>query len=318
MSNSSAPSISVVIPCYNAEKFIRQTLESVLKQTWLPQEIIVIDDGSTDNSAAIASSFGGIVRVERQKNQGESVARNRGMDLAKSEWVALLDADDIWYPTKLQRQVEAWRTREADVICFYCDFNRFCDDQDLGLVIRPELHREPDYRVQMLCNPDAAINTSCVLFPRELGVTVRFPEETRHAEDMIFFSQLRDLGRFHKIPECLVGYRTFAGMQSRGASFRLRSIRSRYEWAQRHADRYANGMLRQVAESLSRYLVEAHDIAYWSRHHQVVRECREYYRVLLPDAELPESLRWRVYPEFLMKLKDRLGALLPSSRAQTN
>jgi glycosyltransferase involved in cell wall biosynthesis len=318
MSVSSSPSISVVIPCYNAERFLRETLESVLKQTFLPLEIIVIDDGSTDNSAAIAASFGGIVRVERQKNQGESVARNRGMDLARGEWVALLDADDLWHPLKLQKQVEAWRVRDPDTVLFYTDLYRFNDSQDLGLLIRPELHREPDYRVQMLCNSDAAIHPSASLFPRELGTAIRFPEETRYAEDMIFFSQLRDHGRFQKIPEPLVGYRTFAGMQSQGSAFRLRSIRSRFEWAQGQRGRYAKGELQQVADALAAHLITAHDVAYWARNHQVVRECREYYRVLLPQGEFPPSLTWKLYPEWLMKLKDRLDAVRKPSHTSSS
>ncbi|MFM8251419.1 MAG: glycosyltransferase family 2 protein [Planctomycetota bacterium] len=318
MSSKPLPSISVVIPCYNAERFIRQTLESVLRQSHLPLEIIVVDDGSTDNSAALASSLDDLVRVERQRNQGESVARNRGMEMARGEWIALLDADDIWYPQKLQKQVEAWQSSAPDVICFYSDFNRFCDEQDLGVVIRPELHREDDYRIQMLCNSDAAILPSASLFPRELGLAIQFPEETRYGEDMMFFSQLRDRGRLHKIPECLVGYRTFAGMQSRGARFRLLSVQSRYEWAQRHSDRYSAKELQQVADALAPQLVEAHDIAYWARNHEVVQACRDYYRVLQPRQAYPESLRWRLYPAWLMKLKDRIdrfrtGEKLPAS-----
>jgi hypothetical protein len=308
MSSKPWPSISVVIPCYNAERFIRQTLESVLQQTHQPLEVVLVDDGSTDNSAAIASSLGGLIRVERQRNQGESVARNRGMEMARGEWIALLDADDIWYPQKLQRQVEAWQSSEPDVICFYSDFNRFCDDQDLGVVIRPELHRQADYRIQMLCNSDAAILPSASLFPRELGLAIKFPEETRYGEDMMFFSQLRDHGRLHKIPECLVGYRTFPGMQSRGARFRLLSVQSRYEWAQGQSDRYTASELQQVAAALAPQLVDAHDIAFWARDHEMVQACRDYYRVLQPQKAYPESMHWRLYPVWLMKLKDRLDS----------
>src|SRR4051812_13046945 len=99
------PTISVVIPCYNGALYLRETLESALAQNYAPLEILVVDDGSEDDSAAIAESCGAPVRVIRQPNQGESVARNRGIDEARGDWVAFLDADDLWEPEKLERQV---------------------------------------------------------------------------------------------------------------------------------------------------------------------------------------------------------------------
>src|SRR5262245_20179101 len=100
-------SVSVVIPCYNAGRFLKETLESILAQTRPALEVIVVDDGSTDDSAAVAGAFGPPVRVLRQSNQGESVARNRGLDEARGDWVAFLDADDVWAPDKLERQLAA-------------------------------------------------------------------------------------------------------------------------------------------------------------------------------------------------------------------
>jgi glycosyltransferase involved in cell wall biosynthesis len=92
---SNLPTISVITPCYNGARFLRSTLESALGQTHAPVEIIVIDDGSTDDSAAIAESFGPPVAVLRQPNQGESVARNNGIARAKGEYLFFLDADDL-------------------------------------------------------------------------------------------------------------------------------------------------------------------------------------------------------------------------------
>ena len=94
-------SVTVIIPCYNGAAYLREAIDSALDQTHPPLEVIVIDDGSTDDSAAIAESYGPPVCVIRQENQGESVARNRGIDEAKGDWVAFLDADDLWKPTKL-------------------------------------------------------------------------------------------------------------------------------------------------------------------------------------------------------------------------
>jgi GT2 family glycosyltransferase len=104
-SSSSQPTItiSIITPCYNGRAFLGDTLRSAVKQSRLPIEILVVDDGSTDDSAAIAARFGGPVRVISQKNQGESVARNRGLAEAAGSHVLFLDADDIIAPESLAR-----------------------------------------------------------------------------------------------------------------------------------------------------------------------------------------------------------------------
>lgn len=101
--------VSVVIPAYNAARFLRETLQSVLAQTSAPLEVLVVDDGSTDDTARIAQSFGPPVRCLNQENQGLSRARNAGIRAARGDWIALLDADDLWLPRKLERQIERLR-----------------------------------------------------------------------------------------------------------------------------------------------------------------------------------------------------------------
>src|ERR1035441_5323830 len=108
-------SISVVIPAYNRSRFIAETLESVLAQTLQPDEVLVVDDGSTDDTAAIAESFVPRVRVFRRSNQKQAAARNFGVMQATSEWIAFNDADDLWDPNKLELQMEELaRHPEAD------------------------------------------------------------------------------------------------------------------------------------------------------------------------------------------------------------
>ena len=88
--------ISVLVPCYNAARYLAEALASVLEQQPSPDEVIVIDDGSTDGSTTIAESFGPPVRCVRQEQTGAAAARNHGVSLASGELVAFLDADDIW------------------------------------------------------------------------------------------------------------------------------------------------------------------------------------------------------------------------------
>lgn len=94
--------VSVIIPVYNGERYLRTAIESVLAQNVCPIEIIVVDDGSTDASQTVAREFMPMVQVITQSNRGASVARNRGVALAHGEILAFLDADDLWLADKLQ------------------------------------------------------------------------------------------------------------------------------------------------------------------------------------------------------------------------
>ena len=98
--------ISVIIPAYNNGKFICRSIDSVLAQTCPADEIIIVDDGSTDNTAEVVQSYGSKVKFIQQDNAGASAARNTGIEAAQGEWIALLDADDEWLPDKLKIQTK--------------------------------------------------------------------------------------------------------------------------------------------------------------------------------------------------------------------
>jgi glycosyltransferase involved in cell wall biosynthesis len=136
-----SPLCSVIIPAYQAGGFVAQTIQSVLDQTYPAVEVIVVDDGSTDDTADVVAGFGDAVRLCRQANGGPSAARNTGLGLAQGEFVAFLDADDWWVPERLARCVafltehpdidvvttDAWLVDE-DVVSdrrFYGDYNAF-------------------------------------------------------------------------------------------------------------------------------------------------------------------------------------------------
>jgi glycosyltransferase involved in cell wall biosynthesis len=109
MNNACLPAISVVIPVYNRAGAIRKCLESILRQTFSPLEVIVVDDCSTDATADIVRSFSDprVRCIVLEKNSGAQAARNRGIREAKGEWIAFQDSDDEWLPDKLERQVKA-------------------------------------------------------------------------------------------------------------------------------------------------------------------------------------------------------------------
>lgn len=109
------PEISVIIPVYNRAALVGETIRSLLVQSLPPAEVIVVDDGSTDDSAAVAEAFGPPVRVIRQANAGPSAARNRGFSVAKSDYIHFFDSDDIALPNKQQVQMEALEHTGADI-----------------------------------------------------------------------------------------------------------------------------------------------------------------------------------------------------------
>jgi glycosyltransferase involved in cell wall biosynthesis len=111
------PLVSVIIPAYNAEPYLEEAISSVLGQDYRPIEIIVVDDGSTDDTAGVARGFGSSVRYEFQPNSGAGAARNKGVDLARGEFLSFIDADDLWGEGKLSAQMKVIREKpEADIV----------------------------------------------------------------------------------------------------------------------------------------------------------------------------------------------------------
>jgi glycosyltransferase involved in cell wall biosynthesis len=97
--------VSVVIPTYNRAQYVTKAIESVLAQTYTDYEIIVVDDGSTDDTLGVLQAYAGRIRVIRQENAGPSAARNAGIEAARGRWIAFLDSDDEWLPRKLAVQM---------------------------------------------------------------------------------------------------------------------------------------------------------------------------------------------------------------------
>lgn len=107
----SAPRVSCIVPAFNAARYLGEALDSICAQTYRPVEVIVVDDGSTDETAAIAAGYGALVRAVSQATAGPAATRNAGVQLATGDFVAFLDADDLWHPEKLARQTARFAAR---------------------------------------------------------------------------------------------------------------------------------------------------------------------------------------------------------------
>lgn len=114
---STPPLVSVIIPTYNRGWILKEAVDSVLAQDFDSFELIVVDDGSSDDTPQILAAYGDRLRVIRQPNRGVSAARNRGIAAAGGEFIALLDSDDLWLPPKLARQMQFFQKTPAAAIC---------------------------------------------------------------------------------------------------------------------------------------------------------------------------------------------------------
>lgn len=202
---SGKPLVSVIIPVFNLESYIGEAIDSVLNQTCQDFEIILVDDGSTDRSREIIESYH-IRMPERVKalfldHGGASAARNAGIDMARGAWIAFLDGDDIWKPTKLAGQLHL---ANADPQCNFiaCAAEIYGQKQLFHIIPAQPF----DFRVELL-RRGCFITLSTVLIRRELLASIRFDEKLEGAQDFDFFLRLADSARLGIIHFPLIFYR---------------------------------------------------------------------------------------------------------------
>lgn len=193
--------ITVVIPVYNAEKYLRQAIFSALEQTLPPHQVIIIDDGSTDSSREIAASFGPPVLYLTQEHRGLSAARNLAMSRSTGEWIAFLDADDYWLPDKLARQAAAVQADPTIDLIFTGKTDLYSDGTYHPVPARPAQWAKRMLPVQNFIFP------STVMAKRSVLLAHAFDESLKSSEDWWLFYHLSLISRFASIPDPLVVYR---------------------------------------------------------------------------------------------------------------
>jgi GT2 family glycosyltransferase len=212
------PLISIIIPVFNGADTLEETLRAAQAQTWQNLEIIVVDDGSTDNSATIAQMFGASdprLRVIRQPNRGLPGARNVGMAAARGDFIAPLDADDLWHPEKLARQMAVFDQSPSNVALIYT----WAWDIDGDGRMLPQGWRggyETGNILGSLVARNLIGNGSSVLFRTEcLRRAGGYDESmTEGCEDWEFYLRLAELFEIRLVPAVLLGYRQRSGSLS--------------------------------------------------------------------------------------------------------
>ena len=197
--------VSVITPVFNSEKYIRRTLDSVLSQSYQDIEIVLVDDQSKDRSAEIIRKYQkthpGIVYFLQPKNMGAGHARNKALELAKGQYVAFLDADDLWKPEKIKKQVKLLREKHGG-FCFTAI--EMIDGKDRVIKSKRSVKEEIDYQF-LLSN--TMIPTSGVLIDRTVKGDFRMHLRRGGQDYATWLRLLRDGSQAYGIDEALVGYR---------------------------------------------------------------------------------------------------------------
>jgi glycosyltransferase involved in cell wall biosynthesis len=245
--------VSVVIPVHNGERFINRTLTSALAQTYEPLEIVVVDDGSTDRTAVLVEAAvlrDKRVRLFRTPKSGVAAARNFGISQARGRFIAPLDADDLWHPEKIARQVEAMQASSPEVGLIYCWWIEI-DENDL-IIPAIELYRRSTAQgrvTEELARGCFIESGSLPLMKRSLIDAVGGYDVTlqpQGADDWKLYFELSEICDFAVIPEYLVGYRQASGSVSRNLAAMAESMKNVVSWIFQKQPHLSKGLKRQT------------------------------------------------------------------------
>ncbi len=214
--------VSIIMPAYNAEKHIEEAICSVLSQTYENWELLVIDDCSSDRTAELAKAFETVdsrIRFFRNaQNIGVAGTRNRGIDIATGEWVALLDSDDYWHKDKLEKQLKKAYESRADII--YCSYT--LADKNGKCLKDYVVPQKASYNLVLKEN---VLSCSTVLIRRSALIKHKFSEEYYHEDYALWLELLRAGYKAEACSEILSNYRIAQGTRS---SNKYRAAKNRW------------------------------------------------------------------------------------------
>src|SRR5208283_1371759 len=163
------PLVSVIVPAYNRARIIRETIENIFEQTYANIELIIVDDGSSDDTQTILRSYGSRIQWIAQKNAGPAAARNRGINMAKGDIIAFQDSDYAWHPTKIERQVSLLQRAGESAVCCLCNsFVQLYFGKVERSFERAGVH--PPIEEGIWLNPAEVLATSFLLFNQAVAI----------------------------------------------------------------------------------------------------------------------------------------------------
>ena len=201
-----SPTVSVIIPTYNAQSTIIRVIESVLNQKFSNLEILIVDDKSTDKTVkTVKKIFPNLSIIELPENLGVANARNEGIRLSRGKYIAFLDSDDLWNEEKLLYQITFMERKNCDASCTYVEYGTFQDQGFVGSYIKePEFVYSLDNYKDLLI--DNKIITSSVVLKKSKIKNIKFPN-LRNRQDLVFWCTLIKSGvNFYGLNKILVTY----------------------------------------------------------------------------------------------------------------
>lgn len=223
------PLVSIIVPAFNSERTIAETLESAATQSWRNVEIVIVDDGSTDRTAQVAQHFcrrEPRARLISQANSGVAAARNRGLSEASGRWIAPLDADDLWHPLKIERQVAAALANPRSGLVY--NWSRLIDAEGRVTGDARTHIAQGDVLLQHLrCN--FVGNGSTPLIERELLTGRAYDSRVDGCADYLLQLCLAARTQFACVPAFLTGYRVTQANMSADAVRMMRDHIRLYE-----------------------------------------------------------------------------------------
>jgi glycosyltransferase involved in cell wall biosynthesis len=311
---SALPSISIVIPCYNGMPYLPQALDSALAQTLKPLEIIVVDDGSRDDSAACVGRFQqqhpqADIRLIQQANGGESASRNAGIFAAKGQWVAQLDADDWWDPPKLELQARA--ALDAGPHCVLVHTAQVTEYPDGPQNVPFDgAAQRVGWCTDKLVEP-VALSHSSVMARRDALVQIGGYDATiKHAVDIDVYFKLSAVGSFAFVPQYVTHYRIHG--QQTSWKHKIEQVRHHHMVVRRFFA--AHGELEKkigrdaIDAALTRHVELKLESFWWNR------RLAEFRQLLaLADEQgyrSPGLEQWRGkarWPDWLIRARDRFS-----------
>jgi glycosyltransferase involved in cell wall biosynthesis len=207
--------VSIIIPTYNSAQYVTDAVDSVLNQTFGDLEVLIIDDGSTDETESVMCRYSSSVRYIRQQNSGVAAARNRGITESRGRYVAFLDADDTWLPDKLERQIAALRAHTDTRVC-YTAFTLVSSDLSPLAIVRSK--RQGRALEDLLLRGNVVGSICTVLCERSLfEKTGGFDQALSQCADWDMWVRLAALTEFLYLDEPTVTYRQHGSNMSRNA-----------------------------------------------------------------------------------------------------
>lgn len=316
------PLVSILVPAYNAQQWIADTLESALAQTWPKKEIIVVDDGSTDRTLQVAKQFASkTVRIITQANQGASVARNTAYSLCQGDYIQWLDADDLLDPDKIQRQMQAAEKCQRKLRLISCEWGYFMYRPKKARFLPTALWCDLSPLEWLLRKWESNLHmqTATWLVSREL-TSAAGPWDTRLLVDNdgeYFFRVVRSSDGVQFVSGAKVFYRasgpnsvSYIGLSDKKMEAKLLGMKMQI------------GYLRQMEDSARVRAACVNHLQTWLRHFyperpDLVEQAQHLARELGGKLETP-SLRWKyawMQPILGYRLAKRAQLLLPETKS---